>query len=120
MNDDWFNEDYMIEEENEEEYIDVEQYLCNFDKEDLIKLVNKLNITIDNFKELSEDDLIDKIIEFEDDDLIINTCVALFDYSYDDFIIDNSWKHSNYEEKDISDWSIDDHIAAWYDHIMEK
>jgi hypothetical protein len=33
---------------------------------------------------------------------------------------DNAWRYSNYECKDIGDWSVDDHLAAWYDHQMEK
>jgi hypothetical protein len=33
---------------------------------------------------------------------------------------DNAWRYSNYEEKDIDDWDVDDHLAAWFDHQMEK
>lgn len=32
----------------------------------------------------------------------------------------NHWKFSEYEYKDISDWDADDHLAAWYDHTVEK
>jgi hypothetical protein len=34
--------------------------------------------------------------------------------------INSSWRSSNYEEKDIGDWDVDDHLAAWYDDMMEK
>lgn len=33
---------------------------------------------------------------------------------------DNAWRYSNYESKDIEDWDVDDHLATWYDHMMEK
>lgn len=33
---------------------------------------------------------------------------------------DNAWRYSDYENKDINDWSVDDHLAAWFDHQMEK
>jgi endogenous inhibitor of DNA gyrase (YacG/DUF329 family) len=34
---------------------------------------------------------------------------------------DNSgWRRSNYENKSIEDWDVDDHIAAWFDDMMEK
>lgn len=33
---------------------------------------------------------------------------------------DNSWRYSEYENKDIGDWDVDDHLAAWFDHQMEK
>lgn len=34
--------------------------------------------------------------------------------------INNGWRSSNYEHKDIGDWTVDDHLAAWYDDMMEK
>jgi len=33
---------------------------------------------------------------------------------------DESWKYSNYEYKDISDWDVDDHMASDYDDRMSK
>lgn len=33
---------------------------------------------------------------------------------------ENRWKFSNYEDKDINDWDVDDHLAVWFDHMMEK
>jgi hypothetical protein len=30
------------------------------------------------------------------------------------------WRNSNYESKSIEDWDVDDHLASWYDHMMEK
>lgn len=109
------------EDAEDNEDIDIEKYLYTFNKDDLIELINKLDIKSDNINNLSdEDDLINKIIISEDEDIIIEVCEDLFGYSYDDFIIDNQWRNSDYESKDIGDWDVDDHLAAWYDHMMEK
>lgn len=104
----------------DEEDIEVENYLYCFDKDNLIELAKKLNIQFDNFEELLEDDLIKEIINSEDEDTIKDICDELFDYSFDDFKVDNAWRYSDYESKDIGDWDVDDHLAAWYDHMMEK
>ena len=94
-------EDEYYNDDDEEEYYyeyEMEQYLYNFDK----------------------DDLIEKITDLENEDTIMEICEELFSYSYEDFVADNEWRHSNYESKDIDDWTVDDHLAAWYDHMMEK
>jgi len=108
------------DDDNEYEEDQIEDYLYNFNEDDLIELVNKLDIEHDTSDNLSKNDLISRIINSEDEDIIKDTCEDLFNYSYDDFIIDNNWRHSNYESKDINDWDVDDHLAAWYDHMMEK
>jgi len=112
-----FDEEYYFDED--EDINQIESYLYGFDKDDLVKLANKLDIKCDNFENLSEDNLISKIL-FKDEDTIKEICEDLFDYGYDEFIIDNEWKHSNYESKDINDWDVDDHLAAWFDHMMDK
>jgi group I intron endonuclease len=33
---------------------------------------------------------------------------------------ENQWKYSNYDGKNVSDWDIDDHLAAWWDDALEK
>lgn len=116
-------EDEYYNDDDEEEYYyeyEMEQYLYNFDKDDLIKLINELNIKLVNIDNLSKDDLIEKITDLENEDTIMEICEELFSYSYEDFVADNEWRHSNYESKDIDDWTVDDHLAAWYDHMMEK
>lgn len=32
----------------------------------------------------------------------------------------SAWRNSEYQNKNISDWNVDDHLAAWYDDMMEK
>jgi len=110
-------EEELLDEYEEEQ---IEDYLYNFNKDDLIELANKLEVKYDDSEDLSKDDLIYKIINSEDEDEIKDICEDLFNYSYDDFITDNAWRHSNYESKDINDWDVDDHLAAWFDHMMEK
>lgn len=32
----------------------------------------------------------------------------------------NNWRYSNYQNKDIEYWDVDDHLASCVDDIMEK
>jgi hypothetical protein len=116
------NEDCDFEDEDFEEP-ELEEYLQDLDTDDLILLAEKLNISIDNSEVISDEELIKEILKFDEDE-IEDICEDLFDYSYDDFKADyemnNAWRYSDYENKDIDDWSVDDHLAAWYDHMMEK
>lgn len=48
-------------------------------------------------------------------------CEMKYDFFPDEFDDDErGWRESNYEYKDIDDWDVDDHLAAWHDHMMEK
>ncbi len=121
-----YNEDDEDNKEFYDDYYDdepeIEEYLQEFDTDDLILLAKKLNITCD-FDDMTDEELIDTILKI-DKDKISDVCEDLFDYTYDDFKDDyemnNAWRHSDYESKDIDDWDVDDHLAAWYDHMMEK
>jgi len=67
--------------------------------------------------EININDEEDFEIEFDDDSEIVNISIDSDDEDYD---LNNSWRNSNYESKDIDDWDVDDHLASWYDHMMEK
>jgi hypothetical protein len=51
-------------------------------------------------------------VEFKGQDFCSDECL-------DDYI-DSAWRRSDYENKPIEDWDVDDHLAAWYDDMMEK
>lgn len=60
----------------------------------------------------------DFLEEYDED---IEDCYELDDDELDeDYEMNNRWRYSNYEDKDIEDWDEDDHLAAWFDHMMEK
>jgi hypothetical protein len=111
------------EDNYDEDGFSLEEYLNDFDIDDLMWLGQKLNIVCEHFKDMSKKKLIEKILEL-DNDIIKDTCEDLFNYTYEDFKGDyemnNTWRYSDYEDKDIGDWSVDDHLAAWYDHVLEK
>lgn len=52
--------------------------------------------------------------EFEDEEFCSGDCEDEYDQ------INNEWRFSNYEWKNIGDWTVDDHLAAYYDDMMEK
>lgn len=47
-------------------------------------------------------------------------CEEVDDFEEDEDDECERWRYSDYENKDISDWDVDDHLAAWYDDRMEK
>jgi hypothetical protein len=113
-------EDDMFDEFEEEATL--VEFLEQYDIDDLIKIAERLNIDVDIF-DFSDDDIIELILQ-EDEELIKQTCLNLFNDSFDmfsdDYEVNNRWRYSNYESKDINDWDVDDHIAAAWDHAMEK
>lgn len=85
-------------------------------KEDDLYIDDEINfISVDN----NEEDNYDEDLEECNGDC----CNCEFDVCLEDdneYDENNRWRYSNYEQKDISDWDVDDHIAAWFDHMMEK
>ncbi|HBY19628.1 MAG TPA: hypothetical protein DEG71_01190 [Clostridiales bacterium] len=99
----------------------MEEFLERYDVDDLIQIAKKLDII--TFHTDDEDDII-KLISQEDESKIEKVCFELFGDSYEDFAddyeVNNRWRYSDYESKDIGDWDVDDHMAAAWDDAMEK
>jgi hypothetical protein len=117
---DMLDDDWEDDENYDSDHDNIENYLYTFSEDDLIDLAKKLNVKCNNLEDLSEDNLVTEIICSIDEDIIKDTCESLLGYSFQDYIADNAWRYSDYESKDIGDWDVDDHLAAWYDHMMEK
>jgi hypothetical protein len=121
----YLEEEYDIpydedEDEDDIESPDIEEFLQQYDLDELIKLAKYLNVFYENDE---EEELLDSILE-KDEYSIQLACEELFGDDFDEFVddykINNSWRYSNYESKNIDDWDEDDHLASWYDHMMEK
>jgi hypothetical protein len=87
-------------------------YIC-----DGCSVIHKTEAEIRKCRECGEE-ICDECSSFDDD-----YCEDCYDELFCDeneIDVNNRWRYSNYESKDISYWDEDDHLAAWYDHMMEK